>query len=182
MPDLSYQDVLSFWFDEIDVSKWWIKDKAFDQEIESRFAGILERAVACELYDWRESSNGRLAEIIVLDQFSRNIFRDKAQAFMADPLALGLAQEAISLGLDKELESSKRNFLYMPFMHSESAAIHQVAVQLFESNDSPHTLEFELKHKEIIDQFGRYPHRNKILGRKSTPQEIEFLQQDGSSF
>ena len=136
----------------------------------------------CELWTWRETAEGRLAEIIVLDQFSRNLFRDHPASFAQDPLALSLAQEAVRLGLDQQLAPDQRCFMYMPFMHSESKIIHAQALQLFEALGNPMNLDFELKHKTIIDRFGRYPHRNQILERESTPEEVEFLTQPNSSF
>ena len=120
--------------------------------------------------------------MIILDQFSRNIYREKPEAFACDPMALALAQVAIAKGLDSELSETHRAFLYMPFMHSESPLIHIEAIKLFESLGDPNKLDFERKHKSIIDRFGRYPHRNEILGRESTPEEIEFLSKPGSSF
>jgi uncharacterized protein (DUF924 family) len=139
-------------------------------------------AVACELAQWRSAAQGRLAEIIVLDQFSRNLFRDDPRAFAADPMALALAQEAVAQDVDQDLTLQERAFLYMPFMHSESANIHERAVELFSLNGLEFNLAFELKHKAIIDRFGRYPHRNGVLRRVSSAAEIAFLQQDGSSF
>ena len=123
-----------------------------------------------------------MAEIIVLDQFSRNIHRGTPQAFSSDPLALALAQEVVQQKLDKDLPLMMRSFTYMPYMHSESALIHQQAVQLFNQPGLETNYDFELKHKEIIDKYGRYPHRNAILGRESSPDELAFLQQPGSSF
>ncbi len=178
----SYQDVITFWFDETDKAKWFVKDASFDQLIRDRFAELHAQAVACELSHWRETALGSLAEIIVLDQFSRNIFRDEPQAFLFDPLALALAQVAIAKGFDKTLTAEQTSFLYMPFMHSESLAIHNQAVQLFTELGASSNLEFELKHKAIIEQFGRYPHRNEILGRYSTAQELEYLAQPGAGF
>ena len=125
---------------------------------------------------------GRLAEIIVLDQFSRNIYRDRPLAFAYDATALVLAQEAVRVGADQQVDFEKRSFFYMPYMHSESPIIHNRAVELFSQPGAEFNYEFELKHKAIIDRFGRYPHRNAILGRESTPEEIEFLGQPGSSF
>jgi len=174
-----HQAVLDFWFKEIKPAKWWKKDPEFDQVIQQRFAKTHEQANKGELYGWRETHEGRLAEIIVLDQFSRNIYRDSPNAFSSDTLALVLAQEAIAANTDQNLPKHMVNFLYMPFMHSESLEIHQLATTLFKTTDS---YEFELKHKVIIERFGRYPHRNKILGRASTTKEIEFLKQPGSSF
>ena len=147
-----------------------------------RFSDIHTQATCCELCAWRKTAEGRLAEIIVLDQFSRNMFRDSRLSFANDSMALTLAQEAVSVGADKQLTATQRSFLYMPFMHSESLKVHQIAVELYKDNGVQSTLEFELKHQQIIQQFGRYPHRNKILGRVSTPEEIAFLKHDGSSF
>jgi uncharacterized protein (DUF924 family) len=177
-----YKDILNFWFHELTPAHWWKKDDALDAEIKQRFAAIHAQAARCELFDWRMAAKGRLAEIIILDQFSRNIFRDSPQAFAHDSLALALAQEAVAVGADKALSPSERSFLYMPFMHAESAAIHQIAVTLFSAPGMENNLDFELKHQAIITRFGRYPHRNKILGRESTAEEIEFLKQPGSGF
>jgi uncharacterized protein (DUF924 family) len=118
----------------------------------------------------------------VLDQFSRNLYRDQAQAFAYDSMALMLAQEAISLQLDAQLNPEQRSFLYMPFMHSESKLMHEFALKLFQRLGNEINLSFEKKHKVIIDRFGRYPHRNAILGRSSTPEELTFLTQPNSSF
>ena len=176
------QDIIAFWFDEIEPMKWWVKDAEFDALLETKFLALHQQAIHCELYEWRATAQGRLAEIIILDQFSRNIFRDTPQAFAADALALALAQEAIALGMDKALSALERSFLYMPFMHSESLKIHDVAVKLFTENGIESNLEFELQHRDIIVQFGRYPHRNQILNRESSAEELAFLQQPGSSF
>lgn len=177
-----FTKVLDFWFNEIESSKWWVKDIEFDQIIKHRFTEIHQSAQKGELFAWRKTAHGRLAEIIVLDQFSRNMFRDTPMAFQSDSLALVLAQEAIAVGADQALSQTERSFLYMPFMHSESLLIHEVAVELFKNNGNQSNFEFELKHQAIIKEFGRYPHRNQILGRASTEQEIKFLQQPGSSF
>jgi len=177
-----YRAILDFWFDELQPQQWWGKDEKLDLLIRERFLNTYERAKYCELFAWREESEGRLAEILVLDQFPRNMFRDTAQAFATDSLALGLAQEAVSTGADQQLSATQRNFLYMPYMHSESLVVHEIAVDLFEKNDNESSYGYELKHKQIIEQFGRYPHRNRILGRESTAEEIEFLKQPGSGF
>jgi uncharacterized protein (DUF924 family) len=179
---VNYDDVLSFWFDEIDPSKWWIKNTSFDQLIEEKFLVLHGQANNCELFEWRSSAKGRLAEIIVLDQFSRNIFRDTAKAFLSDQLALALSQEAISLGKHHDLNNIERTFMYMPFMHSESLRIHDVAVELFKGNGIQSNLDFEIKHRYIIEKFGRYPHRNAILNRVSSVEEVEFLKQPNSAF
>ncbi len=176
------EQVLEFWFGELSPRDWWAKSPALDQHIKQRFGDLLRRAAHCELFTWRISADGRLAEVIVLDQFSRNIHRDSPAAFANDALALGLAQEAVAAGADQALPPERRAFLYMPYMHSESLAIHEVAVPLFENCGVPDKLDHELRHKAIIERFGRYPHRNAILGRSSTAEEIAFLKQPGSAF
>ncbi len=177
-----YQEVLKFWFEEIEPSQWWKKDDNLDRIISERFAALHRSATRCELFEWRAAAHGRLAEIIVLDQFSRNMFRGSPLSFAYDSLALALSQAAISSGADKSLNQSERSFLYMPFMHSESIKIHEIGVELFRQIGNPNNLDFEIRHKTIIERFGRYPHRNSILGRKSTDDEIEFLKQPGSGF
>lgn len=178
----TYREILKFWFEELAPKQWWVKDPVLDQLIRDRFSEVHARATRCELFAWRQVAGGRLAEIIVLDQFSRNMFRGSPFAFAYDALALALAQEAVSAGADKLLSPEERTFIYMPYMHSESLAIHEVAVELFRRNGLQGNLDYELKHKAIIERFGRYPHRNEILGRESTAAELEFLKQPGSSF
>ncbi|MBU2098668.1 MAG: DUF924 domain-containing protein [Gammaproteobacteria bacterium] len=175
-------DVIRFWFQEIDPALWWKKDSEFDQLLADRFGSLLIQAAHGELYAWRSTALGRLAEIIVLDQFSRNIYRDTAKAFAQDAAALILAQEAVANGALQVLNDNERNFLLMPYMHSESKVIHQQAEILFREFAPKGNYEFELKHKVIIVRFGRYPHRNNILGRESTAEEIEFLKLPGSGF
>ncbi len=179
---MNYHAVIDFWFDEIDAVSWWRKDVGFDNLIKQRFTQVHSAGTQGELAYWRESAIGRLAEIIVLDQFSRNLYRYDARAFGNDVAALILAQEMIGQGLDKEVYPVMRAFVYMPFMHSESIIIHGQALSLFDQPGMEPNLEFERKHMAIIEQFGRYPHRNKVLGRSSTVEEQEFLRQPGSSF
>jgi len=179
---VDYETILKFWFEELTPKQWWVKDPKLDQEIVEKFSDLHAAAVAGELSEWRKTALGRLAEVIVIDQFSRNIFREKPQSFAYDAMALDLAQEAIRTGAHQELIPEKRAFLYLPFMHSESKEIHEIAVKIFSEQGLEQNLDFELKHKAIIDRFGRYPHRNEILGRPSTPEELEFLKQKGSSF
>ena len=176
------QDIIDFWFVELSTNDWFAKSDSVDAHIKARFEITHRAACACELSQWRETPLGRLAEIIVLDQFSRNIFRDEGRAFAADALALCLAQEAIAQGHDVLLDPPKRAFLYLPFMHSESRSIHKDAMRLFAADGLEDNLEFERKHKAIIDRFDRYPHRNAVLGRVSSPEEIAFLREEGSSF
>ncbi|SDB93805.1 DUF924 family protein [Acinetobacter boissieri] len=176
------KDVLDFWFSKSHQPLWFKKDDDFDQAISAQFSMLHNHAKQAELWSWRKTAEGRLAEIIVLDQFSRNLFRGSAQAFAQDSLALALAQEAVDLKMDQELLPEQRAFLYMPFMHSESKKIHEYAVQLFTALGNAHNLDFEYKHQAIIEKFGRYPHRNQILGRDSTAEELEFLKQPNSHF
>ncbi len=182
MPQVNSADVIRFWFEEIEPKDHWRKSAAFDKTVRNRFADTLIAASVGELDSWRASPLGRLAEILVLDQFSRNMYRDSARAFATDPLALVLAQEAVRQGIDKQLNPLQRTFLYMPYMHSESLLIHEYALALFTANDIEESLEFERRHIVIIEKFGRYPHRNELLGRASTTEELAFLQQPGSGF
>jgi uncharacterized protein (DUF924 family) len=172
------EEVLHFWFEEAGPDKWFTRDPAFDEEVRVRFSAAYEAAAAGELFEWRRDAPGRLAEIIILDQFARNLFRDSARAFAADPVALVLAQEAVGLGAHNAL-SERKAVLLMPYMHSESRRVHEVAIRLFADTDS---FEYEVRHKAIIDRFGRYPHRNALLGRECTAEERAFLKTPGSSF
>lgn len=176
------QAILDFWFKDTPPKLWWAKSDEFDQQIGTRFGSLHQAACRCELESWRDTAAGRLAEIIVLDQFSRNIYRDRPEAFAQDALALALAQTAVAVGADTELEPTQRAFLYLPYMHSESSLIHTQAVTLYRQPGLEGNLDFELRHKAIIDRFGRYPHRNAILGRPPTPEEDAFLQTPGSAF
>ena len=176
------QDILSFWFNELTPKQHFAKDTALDESMRSRFAAVLESAASGELWDWRVTADGRLAEILVLDQFSRNIWRDTPRAFAQDALALVLAQELVASGLDRSLPLEQRRFVYMPYMHSESALVHAQAALLFDQPGLEDNLWFELAHQAIIERFGRYPHRNAIVGRESTARELAFLSEPGSSF
>jgi uncharacterized protein (DUF924 family) len=168
-------DVLHFWFKELTGEQQFKVDPVVDEKIKTLFGALVESAAKGELFSWRSTAEGRLAEIIVLDQFSRNIYRNDPRAFAQDTMALILAQEMVELGLEQEIDLSQRAFVFMPYMHSESRLIHEEAVKLFSLPGLENNLKFEYKHKEVIDQFGRYPHRNETLGRKSTPAELEFL-------
>lgn len=179
---MNFKEIIKFWFEELSPSDWWKKDENLDQLIKDRFLNTHEQAINGELFHYRAHSQGRLAEIIIIDQFSRNIFRNRPESFAYDSIALVLSQEAISNKTHQDLNSDMKSFLYMPYMHSESKLIHEEAVKLFSQAGLEFNLDFELKHKKIIDQFGRYPHRNKILGRQSTPEEVDFLKQPNSSF
>ena len=174
--------IIEFWFDQIDPKQWWVKDRDFDRLITDRYGDIHRQACHCELSHWRLNHLGRLAEIIIIDQFSRNIYRNSPAAFAHDSLALALSQEAISLGADEAMDSDQKAFLYMPHMHSESLAIHDQAIKLFDQPGLEKNLAFEKQHRDIIAKFGRYPHRNRLLNRRSTEKEKAFLSQPNSSF
>jgi len=175
------QRVLDFWYG-LKPTQWFKKDSELDDQIRDQFLETWQQAAAGELGLWRNNIEGRLAEIIVLDQFSRNLFRGRAMAFAQDGMALVLSQEALRHYDYLQLSKDYAKFLIMPFMHSESKTIQAQSVKLFKDLGEQNSLEFAGKHKVIIDRFGRYPHRNKALGRSSTDAEEEFLKQPGSSF
>lgn len=175
------KSVIDFWFEETPSAFWFKIDEEFDRSVIEKFSAIFVAAAKGELYSWRREPIGRLAEIIVLDQFSRNMFRGSPESFRSDPLALVLAQEAVAQKAHLALVDRQRPFLLMPYMHSESKVIHKEAIELFKEF-APGNLKFEMGHKKIIDKFGRYPHRNEVLGRQSTAEEIDFLQGPGSSY
>jgi uncharacterized protein (DUF924 family) len=172
---MDYRDIITFWFKDTRPQQWFVKDEKFDKKIAKRFLALHSQVSKGEKESWRKSTKGRLAEIIVLDQFSRNLFRGKPESFAYDNMALALAQEAIRTGAEKKLSQIERRFLYMPYMHSESKIIHIQAMRLFGSLTDKDSQTYEIAHKKIIEKFGRYPHRNSILGRVSTPEELEFI-------
>ena len=173
---------LHFWFAELTPKQHFAKDPALDETIRARFGATLEAATKCELFAWRATPEGRLAEVLVLDQFSRNVYRDTARAFAQDALALALAQALVASGQDRSRPLAQRSFAYMPYMHSESALIHAQALTLFTQPGMEDSLRFEQRHQAIIQRFGRYPHRNALLGRESTAEELAFLAEPGSAF
>ncbi len=177
-----FEPILTFWFVETSPKQWWKVDPRFDATVRERFSALHRSAFLGELWEWRQQARGRLAEIIVLDQFPRNMYRGTAQAFASDPMALALAQEAVASGHDQALPPKERAFLYMPYQHSESRAVHVESERLFAALGQREQYDFALRHKAIIDRFGRYPHRNAVLGRQSTPEELQFLTEPGSSF
>lgn len=196
-----YEEVLDIWFGTLDAqgraapelaARWWTKDPAFDQLLRERFGALHEQVLRGEHDDWLASPRGRLAAVIVLDQLSRNMFRGSARMFAADERALAIAEEGIARGDDRELAFAERGFLYMPLEHSEDLARQERCVELFCSlrDQAPEALrpsadkwlDFAVRHRDIIRRFGRFPHRNALLGRESTAEEIEFLKQPGSSF
>lgn len=193
--NISYQEILDFWFGQLDSdgnvtddrSWWWQKNPELDRKIRTRYEPLIQAIVAGELTAWEETPASRLALIIALDQFTRNSYRDTPQAFATDPLALRQTLAGLAQGQDQQLPFIQRVFFYMPLEHAEDPAWQQKSVALFtqlaaENPDMAHYVGFAEQHKAIIDRFGRFPHRNEILGRETTPEEAEFLTQPGSSF
>lgn len=189
--DHRVNDTLDFWFGDGDAAfygkareEWFKKDAAFDEAIRSRFAGLYEEAASGELDDWREEPESCLALIVVLDQFPRNMFRDDPKGYATDDKALNLAKYAVAEGHDRALPEFQRVFVYMPYMHSEDVRDQERCVTLFEAlgEDYAYNLEFAIAHRDVVARFGRFPHRNGILGRENTPEETEFLEESGSSF
>ena len=178
-PTVEAQDVLDFWYRELTPKQWWKRDDAVDGEITSRFAALYERLAGKVPQVWLASPRGRLAAVIVLDQFPRNMFRGNPRSFATDAKALEIASGTIATGCDVMLSQSERTFLYMPYQHSEEREVQARSVVLFQKLDDLAQLDFALRHKEIIDRFGRFPHRNKVLGRATTPREEEFLKNPG---
>jgi uncharacterized protein (DUF924 family) len=172
------QDVLDFWFGR-DRKAWFEKNPAFDEDIRQRFLPDYELGAAGMLGAWKQAPASCLALVVLLDQFPRNMFRDSARAFAADPLARNAARTILERGWDQAMTPDERMFAYLPFEHSEALQDQELSLKLFEGNAN---FEWARKHWEIIRRFGRFPHRNAALGRESTPEEIEFLSQPGSRF
>jgi len=191
-------ELLEFWFGPpgtaalAESTKWWKKDAAFDAEIKTRFGSAHELAAAGKLDAWKATPRGRLALVILLDQFSRSIHRNEPRAFAQDARARDLTLEALDSGEDRQLEPIERCFLYMPLMHSEDSDLQRKCIAAFAvlADKAPpdltkyvaNNLDYAKKHAEIIERFGRFPHRNDVLGRDSTSEEIAFLKEPGSSF
>jgi uncharacterized protein (DUF924 family) len=182
------EDVLTFWFDEAGPEKWFNKDDAFDEEIRERFSELVHTARDGNLESWVETPRGCLALIVLIDQFSRNIHRNSPLAWSADSHALALTKLAIDKGYDRTLGLNERKFVYMPLMHSEVLADQDTSMEVFGGladegmENSERTMSSAARHREIIKRFGRFPHRNEVLGRESTPEETEFLKEPNSSF
>jgi uncharacterized protein (DUF924 family) len=174
-------DVLDFWFRKTGARHWFSRDAGIDDEIRTRFLALHERIVAGEVQEFATPRTA-LAAVVVLDQFSRNMFRGSPRAFAADPLARRLAREAIARGQDAGLTGEERVFLYMPFEHSEDREDQALSCELIGSLGNDYWTEYAQAHKVIIDRFGRFPHRNAVLGRTSSAEEIEFLKDPKASF
>ncbi len=181
---LSSDDILQFWFEDIEHSCWFKKDAEFDSELRQRFGDLLIQARDGRLDHWCDTSRGKLALIVVLDQFSRNIYRDQSEAFAADAKALELALEGIRAGLDEELSLEQRSFFYLPLRHAEDLEMQELGLaKTRELNDAGYGSDkYALNHLEIIRQFGRFPHRNKVLGRSNTAEEESYLEDGKGGF
>jgi uncharacterized protein (DUF924 family) len=192
--DAQAQAVLDFWFGApgdpqhlLPRKQWFVKEEAFDASIRERFGAVIERAIAGELAHWAATPGGALAQIVVLDQFTRNAHRGNARAFAGDARALVAAQALVGTGQDRTLPGVQRQFVYLPFEHAENLVMQCESTRLFAQleRDEPAVGELLIwaqRHHDIIERFGRFPHRNAALGRASTPDEVTFLQQPGSSF
>ena len=173
-------DVLDFWW-QAGPSKWFAQSDAFDAEIRDRFFAAIELAQAGELQEWRETPHGCLALIILLDQFCRNVFRKDARAFVADPIALALAEDAMARGYDRAFPKEARVFFYLPFEHAEDMTAQERCVDLCRQLGAQDYYLYALVHMDVIRRFGRFPHRNEVLGRESTAAELTFLAEGGFS-
>ena len=177
------EDVLAFWFAEGMNERWFKSDEAFDREVRLALKALYEQAAAGRLNDWRESARGALALVILLDQVPRNLFRGDPRAFATDAQALAVTKGALAKGLDQELRQVERMFLYLPLEHCEDLADQELCVQLIGALDeNPDWCDYARRHRDIVARFGRFPHRNAVLGRESTPEEAAFLKEPGSSF
>lgn len=179
--------IIKFWFEEIDASLQFKKDKDLDEKIKLRFGELLEKAKVGKLDSWKNNADSTFALIILLDQFSRNIYRDNKKSFEGDVFTLNIAKEGVEKGFDKQIDSKRRAFFYIPFMHSENLKDQEKAIELFEELSKEHegaknNVKYAIAHKKIIEKFNRFPHRNQILNRGSTNEEIEFLKTKESSF
>lgn len=183
MPDkFPAADILHFWLRLTPAAKWFGKDQALDQEIRERFADVTARALAGGYDCGTMDDSEKLALIIVLDQFTRNIYRDLPQSYAGDAEALELAKGLLQKGADKTFAEDEKLFLYLPFEHSENLQDQELAVNLYEALGDDTYIDYVRQHRDIIRRFGRFPHRNSILGRASTAEELEFLEQPDSSF
>lgn len=176
--EISPQDIVAFW-QEAGPERWFKSDPAFDETLRSRFLDLYEAAVRGELDDWPETAEGALALVLVLDQFPRNMFRNTPRAFAADDLALAAADRAIAAGHDGGVPETLRSFFYMPFMHSERLADQERCVALMQAHGGADNIKYADIHRDVIRRFGRFPHRNEILGRTSEPEEIAYLEGGG---
>ncbi len=181
-----YEKILKFWFEDIDPKKWFMKDETFDRTLIKKFSDLHDEIISNKHTDWENNPDSALALILVLDQFSRNMFRDTPKAFKSDKFALRVAKNSIEKGFDKKVTKG-RQFFYMPFMHSEKLEDQEKSILLFtelakDDNKSEKLITYAIAHYDIIERFGRFPHRNKILNRESTNEEIEFLKTPNSSF
>ena len=175
--------ILAFWFSETLPRQWFAKNPAFDALVGERFLGLTRQAIAGELAAWSTEPTGALALVLLLDQFPRQIWRDTAMAFSGDLQAVALSLRAVELGwLEAEPEQPRRQFWLMPLMHSEELAVQEAALLLFERLTDPRTADFARRHRDVIARFGRFPHRNAVLGQVSSAEELAFLQTPGSRF
>ena len=184
MNEISINDILQFWFEDIEHFRWFKKDSDFDRKLEQRFGDLLTQARNGQLDHWCDTASGSLALIILLDQFSRNIHRESSKAFEADPKALQLTLDGIQRGFDEKLTLEQRSFYYLPLRHAENLEMQKLGLEKTrELNDAGYgTDKYALNHLAIIERFGRFPHRNNVLGRSNTSEEELYLKDGNAGF
>lgn len=182
MENVTPREIVDFWFLEEVAKDHFNKNPELDKKIRDKYLSTYIKASKGELEDWMNKPEGYLALVIVLDQFPRNMFRESPKAFESDEYALFIAKNAIEKGLDKKLTAPQRTFLYMPFMHSENLMVQKESVKIFKDLGREINYKYAVKHLEVIEKYGRFPHRNEVLGRESTPEELEYLSKPGAGF
>lgn len=182
MADKNWIDVIEFWFDPEHSPLHFAQDKEFDEKIRSEFLKTWEKAIEGLLVHWRKNIKGRLAEIIVLDQFSRNLWRNDIRTYSGDKMAIVLAQEVLNHPDYNDLSLEEKRFILLPFMHSESLELHDWADKYYEELGDENLIYFEKLHRDVLEEFGRYPYQNNDLGRKSTPEELKILKEKKDGF
>ena len=178
----TWKEVLEFWFAPEHIPLHFDENEAFDNKIRDQFLATWEAGAAGLLVDWRREIRGRLAEIIVLDQFSRNLWRNDIRTYTQDKMAIALAQEVVAHPAYNTLSKDEKRFILLPFMHSESLALHDWAHPYFEALGDPSIMYYEKLHRDVLEQYGRYPYQNEDLGRESTPEELKCLEEKAGKF
>ncbi|MFY9214267.1 MAG: DUF924 family protein [Tissierellaceae bacterium] len=182
MAVVNWKEVLDFWFDPKHIPLHFQVNEEFDELIREKFLATWEAGADGLLVEWREDIRGRLAEIIVLDQFSRNLFRNDIRSYTQDKMAVALSQEAVNHPDYAKLKPIEKKYILLPFMHSESLALHDWAFKYFEELGDEEFIYFENLHREVLEEFGRYPYQNADLGRESTPEELRYLEEKAGKY
>jgi len=182
MAVVTWKEVIDFWFDTEHVPLHFVENHEFDELIRTKFLDTWKAGAEGLLVGWRENIKGRLAEIIVLDQFSRNLWRNDIRTYTQDKMAIALAQEALNHPCYHELSTLEKRYILLPFMHSESLELHDWAYKYFKELGDEEFMYYEMLHREVLERFGRYPYQNEDLGRESTPEEVEYIKEKGGRF